>query len=457
MKKIERPGISTGPLLFCPLEPKVVVFGFVKTCTVCRLSKDLVFFSARARSPDGLQPRCKDCSRARDSAYYAKNSDVAKARANVWASVNVGKRKDIESRYRKRNRTAQNLRTQNYRARKRAVSDGWDVTPEWWNHLLEMFGGKCGYCRTPGKLTLEHVIPLSRGGLHTPDNVIPACGACNYAKAAQTPDEVGWPVYIPGSDAVRSEARGLMVQHQGLSYQRAIREVLAILEPFPNPPSSMAEAYVTAISREQAASIILKYEWLGTMGRPQACYGLWFDVQGAPALAGAICFGLTGGSRASYVCGTAYSDQSVALERGACVHWAPRNAASWFVSKAVASAAREHGWKVFYAYSDPAANEIGTIYQACNWLYLGVGPGHGPTRETWMRPDGITVSSRTLRYRNLTSTQAMAQGWTKKVVPARGKYVWFEGSAPFKRRMRRLLVHPPQPYPSRFMASLYRP
>jgi hypothetical protein len=30
------------------------------------------------------------------------------------------------------------------------------------------------------------------------------------------------------------------------------------------------------------------------------------------------------------------------------------------------------GYNVFVAYSDPAANEVGTVYQASNWLYCGM-------------------------------------------------------------------------------------
>jgi hypothetical protein len=112
-------------------------------------------------------------------------------------------------------------------------------------------------------------------------------------------------------------------------------------------------------------------------------------------------------------------------------------------------AAKEHGWRIFYAYSDPAAGEIGTIYQACNWIYLGVGPGHGATRERWKRPDGKSVSSRVLRARGLGAKEALAAGWSKEKVPARGKYVWFEGDSRMKKVYRGLLVHPVVSYPKR--------
>jgi hypothetical protein len=257
--------------------------------------------------------------------------------------------------------------------------------------------------------------------------------------------------HIPNNTlSIREQAKQLMVESTGLSYQKAIRDVIAKIEgPKQNAPVTMEGAYVTKISNQQAGEIILKYEWLGTMGRPQSCYGLWFNIDGIPSLAGVVCFGFATGRQASNVCGKENAKLAIALERGACVYWAPKNAASWFLPKAMALASKEKGWKIFFAYSDPAANELGTIYQACNWIYLGIGPGHGPTREVWTKPNGVKVTSRALRFQKLTTKQAIAAGWKKKIVPSRGKYVWFEGNYKFKQAMKKALIHPPVKYPKR--------
>jgi 5-methylcytosine-specific restriction endonuclease McrA len=50
----------------------------------------------------------------------------------------------------------------------------------------------CQYCGAqPSKheLTMDHVIPRSRGGTTTWDNVAAACAACNHRKGDRTPDE----------------------------------------------------------------------------------------------------------------------------------------------------------------------------------------------------------------------------------------------------------------------------
>lgn len=52
----------------------------------------------------------------------------------------------------------------------------------------------CQYCHgTPGRseLTVDHVLPRSRGGSHGWDNLVTACQTCNHKKGNQLPDEAG--------------------------------------------------------------------------------------------------------------------------------------------------------------------------------------------------------------------------------------------------------------------------
>ncbi len=52
-------------------------------------------------------------------------------------------------------------------------------------------GHSCVYCGAPAT-SLDHVIPKSRGGPHTWDNVVSACGRCNHVKADRGIAELGW-------------------------------------------------------------------------------------------------------------------------------------------------------------------------------------------------------------------------------------------------------------------------
>ena len=52
-------------------------------------------------------------------------------------------------------------------------------------------GGRCVYCGAAAT-SLDHVIPKSRGGSHSWDNVVSACGRCNHVKADRGIAELGW-------------------------------------------------------------------------------------------------------------------------------------------------------------------------------------------------------------------------------------------------------------------------
>lgn len=60
----------------------------------------------------------------------------------------------------------------------------------WWQAQLAQ--GQCHYCKghfDADALTMDHLIPVARGGTSDKSNVVPACFACNQSKAAQTPAE----------------------------------------------------------------------------------------------------------------------------------------------------------------------------------------------------------------------------------------------------------------------------
>lgn len=237
-----------------------------------------------------------------------------------------------------------------------------------------------------------------------------------------------------------------------ICHQRKIRDEIA--ETDDRPVATLAGAYVSQITREQAESVILVYEWLGTMPKvTRACYGLFTaDAD----LIGVAIFGNGGGSNARNLCGEERAGKAICLERGACVHWAHPHAASFLISRACKLAAQDHGWRVFYAYSDVEAGEIGTVYQACNWIHLGQNPGRSGTRYRYKSPDGERYASR--RWRAMRKRLELSHepfeywqglGWTRDKEPARHKYCHFEGDKRERRALRKALKYEPQPYPKR--------
>ena len=57
------------------------------------------------------------------------------------------------------------------------------------NKILVQNGGLCAYCGASGSLQWEHIIPKSRGGPDTIDNMVVSCPKCNREKAARNPIE----------------------------------------------------------------------------------------------------------------------------------------------------------------------------------------------------------------------------------------------------------------------------
>jgi len=115
------------------------------------------------------------------------------------------------------------------------------------------------------------------------------------------------------------------------------------------------------------------------------------------------------------------------LARGANVHWAPKGANSRLVSWACRLLAREIDAKVVIAYSDTDAGEIGTIYQACNWVYIG----RGSATRQWVAPNGrIFDQMQPANYaRSRGGTRAQwtaklrAAGWTEQASNPKHRYV----------------------------------
>ncbi|MBU0993456.1 MAG: HNH endonuclease [Proteobacteria bacterium] len=66
---------------------------------------------------------------------------------------------------------------------------------QWWKRKCSK--GVCHYCGQPAKpseLTMDHIVPLAKGGKSTKGNVVPACKTCNTRKKSLLPME--WDQYL---------------------------------------------------------------------------------------------------------------------------------------------------------------------------------------------------------------------------------------------------------------------
>jgi len=65
----------------------------------------------------------------------------------------------------------------------------------WWKNRIAQ--GRCHYCGAevaPRELTLDHIVPVARGGRSTKGNCVPACKECNNKKRDLLPIE--WQEYL---------------------------------------------------------------------------------------------------------------------------------------------------------------------------------------------------------------------------------------------------------------------
>jgi len=73
------------------------------------------------------------------------------------------------------------VRTPRSRRRKSSV-----ITEDEWSEILHRYNFRCFYCgKKVKRLSKDHVIPISKNGLDTIDNIVPACMRCNRKKGAK--------------------------------------------------------------------------------------------------------------------------------------------------------------------------------------------------------------------------------------------------------------------------------
>ena len=59
--------------------------------------------------------------------------------------------------------------------------------------IYEKDGHKCHYCGNPEHLTIDHRLPISRGGSDDDDNLVACCKSCNSSKGTKSYDEfIAW-------------------------------------------------------------------------------------------------------------------------------------------------------------------------------------------------------------------------------------------------------------------------
>ena len=183
--------------------------------------------------------------------------------------------------------------------------------------------------------------------------------------------------------------------------------------------------YVDSSEKDACSEIklfIQRHEWLGKLpNRPTHRFTARLKKNGQ--LAGTIIMAVP--NAFSNLLGKENKDKEKLISRGACISWAPKNLGSWLIMSSIRWMVKNTEFRYFTAYSDPEARELGTIYQACNFIYLGQTSGTSKQYLDPLNPDKGWFSDREFRKKSKYYRYAAALGidkatwksWMKKYSP----------------------------------------
>ncbi len=152
----------------------------------------------------------------------------------------------------------------------------------------------------------------------------------------------------------------------------------------------------------EVKSFIERHEWLGRLSLYPTHF---FTARYNGILAGVVIMDMP--NAFSKLLGDDTKKLERLISRGACVSWSPKNLASKLISFSMTWMVKNTDYRLFTAYSDSEAKELGTIYQACNFYYLGKKSGAG---YQFRIESGRWVSDRYFRSRSVYKRLAKADG-----------------------------------------------
>jgi len=131
-----------------------------------------------------------DKQRVNSRTYLRNHPDKARLNAKRWRENNPEKAKEVVKRWRNNNPEKMRLIDKRKKFRRRNAIG--NFTFKEWENKLKEFNNCCAYCKKPlneNEITIDHKIPLSRGGTNYIENLVPSCMSCNSKKGKRTPEE----------------------------------------------------------------------------------------------------------------------------------------------------------------------------------------------------------------------------------------------------------------------------
>lgn len=136
----------------------------------------------RYRQKKSVREHERKCARE----WYVKNRERRMQYDREYREENKTKRYSYHKKWVDLNRDKISVFNQKRRARKKNA-DGEFSARDY--AALKKYYDRCVYCGKEGKLSVDHVMPLAKGGKHELSNMVLACRSCNSSKGGKTLEE----------------------------------------------------------------------------------------------------------------------------------------------------------------------------------------------------------------------------------------------------------------------------
>lgn len=119
-------------------------------------------------------------------ARYRADPEKYKAQTKAYKQANREKYREYHRKYKLKYPHKVIEHWMRRQARLRVAPGGsFDLSRPDYRARVDYYGGRCAHCGTREATTLDHAIPVSRGGGNWPSNIYPACALCNGNKSSR--------------------------------------------------------------------------------------------------------------------------------------------------------------------------------------------------------------------------------------------------------------------------------
>lgn len=135
--------------------------------------------------------------KAQDKASYESNPEEGRAIAKAWKTAHPDKVRAYRVAHKEKQRAysrnwwnahPEERLAKHHKRLARIAGNGGSYTVGEWELLKKRYGYCCPSCGSQEpeiKLTVDHIIPISKGGINTIENIQPLCLSCNSRKRNQ--------------------------------------------------------------------------------------------------------------------------------------------------------------------------------------------------------------------------------------------------------------------------------